>query len=93
MKANSEPSIERTRSVRSSYLESRLRVVPVCPHDEGLFREEFGDVDGVLLRPLVLNVVTEAPGEPDLGRVMNIASHLNSDNFHYFFEALDRYLN
>ena len=60
----------------SSYLESRLRVVPVCPHDEGLFREEFGDVDGVLLRPLVLVVVVHRAGEVDLRVVVDVAPHV-----------------
>ena len=68
-------------------------IEPVGVDDEGVVDLELLGGQLVLLRALVLNVVTEAPGEPDLGRVMNIASHLNSDNFHYFFEALDRYLN
>ena len=65
-----------SRSGRFSHLESRLRVVPVGPHDEGLFREEFGDVDGVLLRPLVLVVVVHRAGEVDLRVVVDVAPHV-----------------
>ena len=44
--------------------------------DEGVVDVQFLGLELVLLRPLVLNVVTETPGKPDLGRVVNIAPNL-----------------
>ena len=60
----------------AAYLESGLGVVPVCPHDEGLLGEELGDVDGVLLRALVLVVVVHRPREEDLRVVVDVAPHV-----------------
>ena len=44
--------------------------------DEGVVDVQLLRRELVLLRPLVLNVVTKTPGEPDLGRVVNIAPNL-----------------
>ena len=60
----------------SSYLESGLRVVPVGPQDIGLLRWQRGDVDGVLLRTLVLVVVGDASREEDLRVVVDVAPHV-----------------
>ena len=64
------------RLLPSAYLEAGLGVVPVCPHDEGLLWEELGDVDGVLLRALVLVVVVHRPREEDLRVVVDVAAHV-----------------
>ena len=44
--------------------------------DEGVVDVQLLSLELVLLRPLVLDVVTKTPGEPDLGRVVNIAPNL-----------------
>ena len=45
--------------------------------DEGVVDVQLLSRELVLLRPLVLDVVTKTPGEPDLSRVVNIAPNLN----------------
>ena len=47
--------------------------------DERVVDVEFLGRELVLLRPLVLDVVTKAASEPDLGGVVNVAPHLELD--------------
>ena len=51
-------------------------LTPVRMDDEGVVDVQLLSLELVLLRPLVLDVVTKTPGEPDLGRVVNIAPNL-----------------
>ena len=49
---------------------------PVRMYDEGVINVQLLGRKLVLLSALVLDVVTKAAGEPDLGGVVNIASNL-----------------
>jgi hypothetical protein len=52
--------------VKLLYLETGEGVVPVCPQQGGVLLPEGGDVDLVLLRPLVYNIVPERSRKFDL---------------------------
>lgn len=59
-----------------TYLEPRLRVVPVGPDDSGVLRGQVGDLDLVLLSPLVGHVVPVRPREVDLRGVVDVAANV-----------------
>lgn len=57
------------------HLEPRLRVVPVGPDDGLVGLVQVGDLDLVLLRPLLDDVVAEGAREADLRGVVDVAAH------------------